>query len=791
MKIENVSCKHFAGLRLVDPISFTDGINVVYGKNESGKSTLVNLISNLLFQSVEHTHKEKKDFEQAFFPVGRVGSTTVADSADGRITLATDEGRVTLEKVWGAKHSSELDTDDGSIRDQKGIDEALKKVLTYGKGVYSELLLSSQKNTNQALQNILDVSKTTDAQREITDKVTQAFAETGGLSVDEIEQRIDAKIKELSSNWDIERNMPKKKTTGGRHQRNNGEVLELYYAWEDAKKILRDLNEYNSNADAAAGILQTRIAEEKAAQEKYNKFEKNIGKLTRKQEIEKNANRTDDDLKKWNKIANEWPELSEKLKKAQQLKDEQSDRQTVDLYTKATDHKKEAEQQHKALEGKICPEKQEIDLVKTAQSEIRKLESSLSKMNIQALVKMAGGHTLEVISLLTGKPVDYTKPIKEAVRMTVPGVMEMELAPAKVDTAEVQNKIKENNETVESIFTKYAVKDLDELEALANSLKQAAEKLKSVEENLDNLLGTSTYEDLEKEFRKIEANMPRTADKIETDIQKICGKMSVSDYVSENRTTIKHFTEEHETIEKLNEKIQVAKEEKEKLEKELDELKAVTEEYGQIKKPQEYLDQLKDEWDSKKNALDAAKDQKRDAENRLSIFQEGLTDDPADAAEHTRREFEEKKERLAQWQHIRQKLQEQKELIQEHPLEDLTKKFTEYLGIISGGHVTSDQPDADKLDLSILSGNRPISFDLLSEGTKDTVSLAFRLAIVDHLFPHGGGVIVLDDPLTDMDEDRVQQACELIKDAAKRHQVIFLTCREEYQDLLQGNMVRI
>ena len=59
------------------------------------------------------------------------------------------------------------------------------------------------------------------------------------------------------------------------------------------------------------------------------------------------------------------------------------------------------------------------------------------------------------------------------------------------------------------------------------------------------------------------------------------------------------------------------------------------------------------------------------------------------------------------------------------------------------------------------------------------------------LFPEGGGVIVLDDPLTDMDEDRVEQSCGLIRECAKRHQVIFLTCREEYQDKLQGNLIRI
>ena len=63
--------------------------------------------------------------------------------------------------------------------------------------------------------------------------------------------------------------------------------------------------------------------------------------------------------------------------------------------------------------------------------------------------------------------------------------------------------------------------------------------------------------------------------------------------------------------------------------------------------------------------------------------------------------------------------------------------------------------------------------------------------MVDHLFPEGGGVIVLDDPLTDMDEERVDQACALIRKCAERHQVIFLTCREEYQEKLQGTLIRI
>ena len=87
--------------------------------------------------------------------------------------------------------------------------------------------------------------------------------------------------------------------------------------------------------------------------------------------------------------------------------------------------------------------------------------------------------------------------------------------------------------------------------------------------------------------------------------------------------------------------------------------------------------------------------------------------------------------------------------------------------------------------------NRLLDYGKLSEGTKETVSLAFCLAVFDHLFPNGGGVIVFDDPFTDMDAERSAQSCELVRKYAKCHQVIFLTCREECLDMLKGNAVQI
>lgn len=124
-------------------------------------------------------------------------------------------------------------------------------------------------------------------------------------------------------------------------------------------------------------------------------------------------------------------------------------------------------------------------------------------------------------------------------------------------------------------------------------------------------------------------------------------------------------------------------------------------------------------------------------------------------------------------------------------MQDIVDSFARYLGIISAGRVSSEFTDASKLNMNIYSSDNRLDFRKLSEGTKETVSLAFRLAVFDHLFPDGGGIIVFDDPFTDMDAERAAQSCELIKECASRHQVIFLTCREDYLGMLNGNNIRL
>ncbi len=112
------------------------------------------------------------------------------------------------------------------------------------------------------------------------------------------------------------------------------------------------------------------------------------------------------------------------------------------------------------------------------------------------------------------------------------------------------------------------------------------------------------------------------------------------------------------------------------------------------------------------------------------------------------------------------------------------------MSVITDGILRLEAMD-EKMSVRLSSGTHALTYDILSEGTKDTISLAFRLAMLEHLYPEGDGLAVFDDSFTDMDPKRRVEACRLISKFAEKNQVIFITCDEKYLEYLQGNVVRI
>lgn len=790
MKITNISCTQFAGVR-DRSVALTDGINVIYGKNESGKSTLVNLISRTLFQDAKLDRRSHKDFFENYFPSAKKGASFAADFADGKITFETENGTFTLSKDWGSDSRASLSTPDGVIRDSAKIAAILRDTLVYGEGVYADMLLSSQRNTDTALQTILDASKKTDAKQEITDAVSQAFAESDGISTDAIEQAIYTKIDEIKGkHWDEDRDAPVRKA--GRWSNGLGEILKAYYALEDAKAVLEKISQLERDADRASADYAEKDAAVRISEEAYNRFNAFAGKLEAQNERKKAIARIEAELSKITTVLSAWPSLVENVAKAKKLETEFSDRKALDLYSSA----KVLHDELTGLKAKIaelrCPEDSEITAVKEAQRKVSTLENKLCGMNLTAAIKMLGNHSIEINSLRTGELIEVSAAtnITEAVSITIPGVMEMQLAPADVNVEDVERQLCEQRGIIRKIFEKYTVSSLRELEDMVRDYSTIQSEINNKTVKFNALLGGVSFEELEAATAAI-AEAPRSKEEISTDISALCGDRDIASHIISNETTIKTYESDYVSVADLKAKAFDLQTELSKATAAAAVAEDIPAEFASIADPERHLEGLQNDLKRKQQFREDALREKTAAASRLESYQENISDDPVAAVEKAERAFHEQKALLAHWQHIAKVFAEQKETIADNPLADLAENFTRYLGVISGGKVTSEFPDSDKLNMTIYSSDRVIDYGKLSEGTKETVSLAFRLAVLDHLFPEGGGVAVLDDPFANMDVDRTAQSVELIKDFATRHQVIFLTCKEDYIETLNGNLIKI
>ncbi len=785
MKIKTIACTQFAGI-LDRNIALEDGINLIYGKNESGKSTLVNLLSRTLFQNARIDGRSDKEFKELYFPGARKGGKATGDFADGKIVIETENGTYTLTKEWGSDARCTLSTPDGAIRDQKKIDAILKDVLLYGEGVYSDMLFSSQRNTDASLQTILDASKKTNAKQEITDAVSQAFSESDGITADAIEQAINKKIAEIAGkHWNTEKCMPVRRAV--RWENGRGEILEAYYALEDAENVAKEFAILETEADAAVknyGAKDLEIQEAEAEKTRFIKFE---NQLEKKQEYESRIKC----LEKEKMVAEEWPVLTDKLNKAIRLKQERDNRKLLDKYASAKELSEKIEHQKREIEGCACPEDSEISAVGTALRNIQKLENKLCGMNLNAAIKLFGDSNVSITSLRTGEELSLTEDlvaITEAVKIEVPGVIEIELSPADVNMADIEAALSEQARIVNDVFARYKVDSLDKLEELKSRFSEINTEISNLSYKYDIALGGTDYAELESAVNAITGDVRDGKKSIEDDIIELCGSENIVDYIAGNNSVIGIYEAEYGSADALN----VGDIEKQLAEVRdaLADIKEIPVEYIDISDFGAYLDKLEAELNRLREERNDLLEKKGKAGGTLEAYLKEHSD-YAEKVEETERIFNEKKALLGHWLHIAEVFGRLKEDFKNNPMQDISNSFTRYLGVISGGRISSDFPDTEKLNMNIYSSDRLMDYAKLSEGTKETVSLAFRLAVLDHLFPDGGGVIVFDDPFTDMDADRTAQSCELIKECAKRHQVIFLTCKEEYVGMLGGNEIRV
>ncbi len=787
MRIKEVSCDQFAGLSDKE-FEFDKGLNIVVGENESGKSTLVDLIYNMFFQDAYIDGRRDKAFKDRYFP--KNAGQYQGDAIDGAVRFETSEGKYKLSKEWSAKGGQcRLVLPDGTrISDEDEISKIVSEALVYGKGIYDELVFASQKRDQTILSSLLG-GETSENINELSSTITRAVMETGGVDIDEMEKELVENVEAFEGRWDFAADMPE----GGRKRGINnkwkvgaGRILSSYYEREEIDALQEKAVEAEKSVEQANADLlscKEKLEEAKARRERFSKVRSSISEAHSNKELYNSAKREYDEI---NSAYELWPDKKAQLEKAELLKDELDKSKTLEQYISVKEIIDETERLESEIESNGEVSEDDVKKARRLDSRLNSLENALKGINLSARVKKLGNADVQFRSSISGElipvgpePVDIT----ESVDIIIPGIAEIKLAPKGTDIESVGRELAECREQLDTLLKENRAETLEELQAKQSRFADMSSKLQYSKTSLEFRLDGREWEELRAEAERIGSGS-RDAEDIENDIQEFCGA-SVDTFIGSVGGEIKRYAEKYGSFDELKKTRAEKKDAVEKLLDKLSRVVSVPEEFSEVSDADAYDEELKKKIETLDEDLDWAR-------TKLSSAERALSEKSAEAlAEEYRKaddDFKKLKSEHAHWKHILEVFRDVRDSSKSNPMPDIEKSFGDYLSSVSAGRISLQELDED-LSGRITSGRFVLTEDILSEGTKDTIALAFRLALLNHLYPEGGCVAVFDDPFTDMDPERTAEACKLVQKFAENNQVIFVTCDEKYKSLLNGNLI--
>ncbi|NLA46997.1 MAG: AAA family ATPase, partial [Firmicutes bacterium] len=208
--------------------SFEPGLNVLFGPNEAGKSTLVNALFAVLFlpPDLRRNSEDWKKFLARCLP--HPGGDTC------RVSLQFQDGageRGTYTCSWGERREARLLLENGAeINNPAAVRERLLQALSYGRATYEAVLFARQDEMERTLERLRHDGE---ASRTIAGTLRRAVIEAGGVSLEELEAILEETSWELLQNWDLARDGPKNnRGIDNPYIKGVGRLLAVYYESE-------------------------------------------------------------------------------------------------------------------------------------------------------------------------------------------------------------------------------------------------------------------------------------------------------------------------------------------------------------------------------------------------------------------------------------------------------------------------------------------------------------------------------------------------------------------------------
>ena len=189
------------------------------------------------------------------------------------------------------------------------------------------------------------------------------------------------------------------------------------------------------------------------------------------------------------------------------------------------------------------------------------------------------------------------------------------------------------------------------------------------------------------------------------------------------------------------------------------------------KEVEEKLKNLSDE-------INRLNDEKNYNKNQIEIIESVLETvfDTENDLEELNEKIEEMKEKADILEKTKKYLNLAKEQFSSHYLSGMKENFLNNLKLITGKEIEAELDVNLDIKVNELGSNKDLRY--FSTGYKDLIYICMRLSLIQALFEDEKPFIILDDPFVNLDENKIENAMNLLRNIEKKYQIIYFICHE-------------
>ena len=816
MKINHLSVSHFAGIQAFQ-CQFGEHLTVVYGENEKGKSTLLKALKFALF--IPTNIGTRALMSQFGFKLDDIlPRNGESDTFQVGLHFEHEGKKYALKKAFGATSFSELvnETDGGNIQQPATVQVRLNEMLEQGGAnlaAWLKVMFANQASLTRSLAEIREESS-------ISNSLADILTQFEGKSPEQFKLVLDKKYKDLTDNWELldSNGMPynRPRMNGAQGDvdypwvNGNGFIINAYYNKKRALTQRQIRAEFEHQFDAKV-LAITEMQDQQEFSRAFTEQHKAVitgnanrpaleANLKLRENQKSDATRAFTDWTNAISFLDAFPAqeaaakaalkaLEDELASANQFANAETLRQDVAYLTDIQAKVDDMSNALKQLKEVDVDDFKEADRLSKAlytlkvKLEAQKLRVELvAKQLVEAKLKK-GLEATESIRIQPGETFSF-----EASTQFVLALDEFQLSTTagNEEVADIEASFQRDERALKHLFEKYEVTDFHALVSLQSAHQKIKSEIQGLKSTYAGRLGERNIEELRLEFKNIQGIQVRPQAVLTPVIQSQSQELVRLEMKRDQfKKRLNELTNQYGNQDAIMQEMIRLSSEIETIKKDIASLPLLPNGY-------ESFDAFKESYDQHMVLLQQANDRLfvllQERSGMLSRYSDELSlEEITERVRIYGAQYQAYVEQAMAYHTISKRLQAVQAEVAENPYAALTLKVNSYLGSLTAGRY--DQVDMDRTSpVGILRDGYTLDTHLLSQGTSDVLALALRLGMAD---VYQGDFLVLDDPMTELDEGRQVNASNVLREFAADKQVIVFTCHARNRDLLGGDVIHL